>query len=107
MSSQNVNARLDMRAAVVALWMRAGFCAVLWLRTGTHLGKMPMCSTLDIHTESTCNDTGSSDTMVDATEPPRGLVQAVEQHGQQHLLASWQNLSTAQRQELAATLEVS
>jgi hypothetical protein len=45
--------------------------------------------------------------MVDATDPPPALAQALEQHGQQHLLASWDNLSTSQRQDLVSTLKVS
>ena len=45
--------------------------------------------------------------MVDATDPPPALAQTLEQHGQQHLLASWDKLTTSQRQDLVSSLKVS
>jgi hypothetical protein len=45
--------------------------------------------------------------MVDATDPPPALTQTLEQHGQQHLLASWDKLSTSQREDLVSSLKVS
>lgn len=85
---------------------RAGFCVVLLLRTASTC-LMPMCSTLCVCIQSTHSAHYNLRRMVDVTEPPERLAEAVEQHGQQHLLANWQELSTAQRQELAASLEVS
>lgn len=45
--------------------------------------------------------------MVDAPDPPPALAQTLEQHGQQHLLAGWDNLSTSQREDLVSSLKVS
>ena len=61
----------------------------------------------DVHTNAFRTIDCPAHIMVDATDPPPALAQALEQHGQQHLLASWHNLSTTQRGDLVSTLKVS